>query len=98
MTLHYLVNMARLVFIEIAAFYAQAGYAKLRTSGAAWADGYTLQYYLLQKATPAGLWLAEHLWLCCALSIGVLLFETGFPVAIVVRREAPASPPEEAAR
>jgi hypothetical protein len=78
-----------LILVEIAAFYAQAGYAKLRAGGLAWADGYTLQYYLLEKGTPVGMWLAEHLWACAALSMAVLVFELGFPLAVVLRRLRP---------
>jgi hypothetical protein len=75
-----------LLLVELAAFYFQAGYAKVAAAGLGWADGYTLQYYLLGKGMPAGEWLAEHLWLCRALSAAVLVFELGFPLAIVVRR------------
>ena len=78
-----------LLFIELAAFYFQAGYAKLATSGLAWADGYSLQFYLLEKRQPAGEWLAAHLWLCRALSAAVLTFEVGFPIAIFARRLRP---------
>lgn len=78
-----------LLFIEMAAFYFQAGFAKLRSSGVAWADGFTLQFHLLDKGQPAGMWLAEHLWLCAALSMAVLALEIGFPLAIVLRRLRP---------
>src|SRR5579862_3691543 len=57
-----------LVFAEIAAFYCAAGVTKLRTSGLAWADGWTLQYFLLTAGTPAGLWIAGSRSLCAALS------------------------------
>ncbi|MFN2376294.1 MAG: HTTM domain-containing protein [Candidatus Binatia bacterium] len=78
-----------LLFIELAAFYFQAGLAKLQSAGPAWADGYTLQFYLLQKDTAAGVWLAGHLGLCAALSAAVLVFELCFPVAIVAHRLRP---------
>jgi hypothetical protein len=79
-----------LFFVELAAFYFQAGFAKLSTSGLAWADGYTLQYYLIDKGVPAGMWLATSLPLCRAFSVLVLAFELTFPVAVVVRRLRPA--------
>jgi HTTM domain len=78
-----------LLFVELAAFYFQAGYAKLAAAGLHWADGYTLQYYLIEKGRPAGLWLAEHLWLCQTLSAAVLALELGFPIAILARRLRP---------
>ena len=79
-----------LLFVELAAFYFQAGYAKLSTSGLGWADGYTLQYYLIDKGVPAGMWLATSLPLCRVFSVLVLVFELTFPVAFVVRRLRPA--------
>lgn len=78
-----------LLFVELAAFYFQAGFAKLSVGGLGWADGYTLQFYLLEKARPAGLWLAPHLRLCRALSASVLAFELGFPIAVFLRRLRP---------
>jgi len=78
-----------LLFVELAAFYFQAGSAKLAVSGLAWVDGYSLQFYLLQKYQPAGLWLAEHLWLCSALSTAVLVLELTFPLGVFFRRLRP---------
>ena len=78
-----------LVYVELAAFYAAAGIAKLRHAGPAWADGYTLQYHLLAKGEPAGLWLAEHLPLCTVLSVLVLGFELAFPLSVILRRLRP---------
>jgi hypothetical protein len=78
------------VYVELAAFYATAGIAKLRSAGPAWADGYTLQYHLLAKQQPAGLWLAEHVELCALLSTLVLTFELTFPLSVVLRRLRPA--------
>ena len=78
-----------LLFVELAAYYFLAGFAKLRESGVLWADGATLQYYLLEKATPAGLWLAEHVRLCSALSAMVLAFELSWPLGVVLRRLRP---------
>jgi len=78
-----------LIFIELAAFYASAGVAKLRTSGIAWMDGYTLQYWLLDAGAPQSLWLASHLWLCTALSVATVAFELSFALGIAVRRLRP---------
>ena len=77
------------IFIELAAFYAFAGMAKLRTSGVAWMDGYTLQYWLLYMGTPWGTWMASHLWLCAAFSVATVVFELGFPIGIVIQRLRP---------
>jgi len=64
-----------LLFIEIAAYYYLAGLSKLRYAGVRWIDGSSLQYYLLQKATGPGLWLAAHPTACAVLSAMVLTFE-----------------------
>ena len=79
-----------LCFVALATFYFQAGFAKLSTGGLGWADGYTLQYYLIDRGVPAGMWLATSVPLCRALSVLVLVFELTFPLAIVVRRLRPA--------
>jgi hypothetical protein len=74
-----------LLFIVLAAYYALAGISKLRDAGLAWADGYTLQYHLLDFGSPAGQRLAAHLGPCAALSALVLVFELGFWTGIVRR-------------
>jgi hypothetical protein len=74
-----------LLFIELASYYCLAGISKLRDSGFLWADGYTLQYYMLTMPAPWGHRLAEHLGLCTALSILVLSFELGAPLGIIRR-------------
>lgn len=48
-----------------------------------------MQYHLLEKRQPAGEWLAGHLGLCRALSMGTLALELLFPVAIAIRRLRP---------
>jgi HTTM domain len=78
-----------LVYAELAAFYFLAGLAKVRQSGFAWADGWTLQFYLLEKQAPAGLWLAQDVGLCRILSGLVLAFELTFPLGMVVRHVRP---------
>jgi hypothetical protein len=74
-----------LLFVELAAYYCLAGLSKLRDAGLQWADGYTLQYYMLLKRTDGGRWLASHLWLCTALSVSVLAFELSAPLGILRR-------------
>jgi hypothetical protein len=71
-----------LAFVEVAGFYALAGVSKLRTAGLGWADGWTLQYFLLLMGTPAGLALAASPALCAVLSKLVLAFELGAPLGI----------------
>jgi hypothetical protein len=78
-----------LLFIELAAYYFLAGFAKVAHAGLYWADGYTLQFYLLEKATPAGLWLAEWPALCAVLSALVLAFELSWPLGVLFRRLRP---------
>lgn len=77
-----------LLFFELASFYLLAGLTKLRTSGLKWADGWTLQYFLLVKGTPGGLWLATHFSLCVLFSCMVLVLELG-AMAGMVRRLRP---------
>jgi len=74
-----------LLFAEVAAFYCGAGIAKVRTSGLAWADGWTLQYLLLNADTPAGRWIAESRPLCALLSSLVLAFELSAPLGMFGR-------------
>lgn len=78
-----------LLFVELAFYYFDAGLSKLVTSGLAWADGYTLQYYLMRLGGDVGQWVATQLWLCVLLSAGALLFELCFPLAIFLRRLRP---------
>jgi hypothetical protein len=56
-------------------------------------NGYTLQNYLLSDALeggiPLGLWVAQHYWLCVALSVGTVIFEVGYFLSLVVPRIAP---------
>ncbi|MEW6268743.1 MAG: HTTM domain-containing protein [Thermodesulfobacteriota bacterium] len=75
-----------LLFVELSFYYFNGGLSKLARSGFAWAEGSTLQYYLLERGFPTGLWVAASPALCSALSWGALLFELVFPIAIVVRR------------
>lgn len=62
-------------------FYASAAFCKLR-HGLAWANGYTLQWYLVQDALrwhlPAGMWLAGQHEIDLLLSRVTLFFESTF--------------------
>jgi hypothetical protein len=59
----------QLLFIEMAAFYFQAASPSCPRDGLGWADGYTLQYYLLDEGVPAAPWVATSLPLCHLLSV-----------------------------
>jgi hypothetical protein len=74
-----------LAVVVLAAYYCKAGIAKLHDGGLAWADGATLQFYLMTNRRPAGMALAEWPWLCAAASTLVLAFELGWPLAMVRR-------------
>ncbi len=73
--------------------YFLSGYAKLKISGLEWANGTTLQWYLMNDyltwGAPQGLWLANHKTLCVLLSYATLIFEVGFIAAIFLPRLAP---------
>ena len=74
-----------LAVVVLAAYYCKAGIAKLHDGGLAWADGSTLQFYLLTNRSPAGTALAQWPFLCAVASSLVLAFELGWPLAIVRR-------------
>lgn len=78
-----------LLLVELAFYYFDAGLTKLRVGGLAWADGYTLQYHLVEHDTALGRLVAPHLGLCALLSTGALAFELGFPLAVPFRRLRP---------
>jgi len=78
-----------LLFLELAFYYFDAGLSKLTASGLAWADGATLQFSLVKHGGVVAAAIAPHLWLCALLSAAALVFELGFPLAIVVRRLRP---------
>ena len=71
-----------LAVVALVAYYWKAGVAKLLESGLAWADGATLQFYLLMSRTTWGTWLAGFPAACAALSACSLAFELGSPLAI----------------
>lgn len=78
-----------LLLVELAFYYFDAGLSKLSASGLAWMDGATLQFSLVKLGGNVAAVIAPHLWLCALLSAGALVFELGFPLAIVLRRLRP---------
>jgi hypothetical protein len=73
--------------------YLSTGISKMISGGLRWMNGYTLQNYILSDAIdrsiPLGLWVAQHYWLCVALSIGTVVFELFYFTSLVVPRSAP---------
>jgi hypothetical protein len=78
-----------LVVVVLAGYYWKAGMAKLLASGLAWADGSTLQFYLLASRVEWGVRLASVPAACAVLSALVLGFELAAPLAIVRRLRWP---------
>jgi hypothetical protein len=74
-----------LAVVVLAAYYCKAGIAKLHDGGIAWADGSTLQFYMMTNGRPVGMALAQWPALCAAASTLVLAFELGWPLAVVRR-------------
>lgn len=71
-----------LAVVVLVAYYWKAGVSKLVGGGLAWADGATLQFYLLTNRMAWGTWLAGFPAACAALSACSLAFELGSPLAI----------------
>ena len=73
--------------------YFSTGATKLLSGGFRWMNGYTLQNYVLSDAIdrhiPLGLWVAQHYWLCVALSVGTIVFELFYFVSLLLPRVAP---------
>jgi hypothetical protein len=69
--------------------YFSAGSAKMLDGGLAWWNGATMQTIVLTDyvrfGMPAGLWLIQSFWLCVALSVGTIVIEVFFFVAVFVR-------------
>src|SRR4029450_1604315 len=70
--------------------YLSAGLSKLAAGGLDWFNGYTLSYYFAQDAlrwgSPVGLWLAGQPEIASVLSVGAVVFELTFVLAILVPR------------
>jgi len=71
-----------LAVVVLVAYYWKAGVSKLVGGGLAWADGATLQFYLLTNRMAWGTWLAGFPAACAALSACSLAFELASPLAI----------------
>jgi hypothetical protein len=67
--------------------YLSAGTSKLLSGGVRWMNGYTLAAYIadnaLERGSALGVWVAQQLPLVQLLSIGAIVFETGF-VAVML--------------
>lgn len=76
----------------LALAYLSAAWYKLSNGGLDWFNGYTLSYYMLMDGTrydmALGLWLAGHPGLLQVLSIGAVLFEATFVLAVLLPRVA----------
>jgi hypothetical protein len=70
--------------------YLDAALCKLFTGGAAWVNGYTLQYYLYKDASRRGsefgLWLAQQHMAACVLSWVTILWEGTFFFVLIFPR------------
>ena len=69
--------------------YLSAATSKLRFGGLDWLNGYTLAYYAahdgITRDAPLGVWVAGHLTIARLLSVGALLFELTFVLALIPR-------------
>lgn len=78
----------RLIQWLLVAMYLSAFMAKLRNSGLAWANGYTLSYFLardgLSRGLWLGVWLAQHVTIDRLMSVVTLLFEGTFALAVLL--------------
>lgn len=72
----------QLVRVQVALTYWLAGYAKLVLAGPSWADGATLQFYLLLRGEPLGWWVAQSPELCRLLAALSLAWELAFPLVL----------------
>ena len=70
--------------------YFGAGWCKVVEVGFLWADGYSMQGFLLEKFllhdNSIGLWLAHYYWLCLILGILTLILELTFPIILFYPR------------
>ncbi len=79
----------QLIKLSLALAYFGAGYCKVATSPL-WADGYTLQAFLMSKHLiidcDAGAWVAQNYWLCLLLGIATLVLELTFYLVVFYPR------------
>lgn len=84
----------RLIQWVIVLTYFSAGISKLVNGGLDWFNGHTLAYYLAQDgikwldAAGPGMWLAQHPSILSLLSVGTVLFELTFVLAVLFPRIA----------
>jgi hypothetical protein len=80
----------QLFALNLSLVYFSAFLSKLYLGGAKWAQGEYLQNYLLERYLQAGnnvsLFTAQHLWICMACSIGILIFEGTFWLVLFTHR------------
>jgi hypothetical protein len=85
----------RLVKILLAFAYFGAGYTKVEAGGLLWADGVTLQGYLLMKYLEAdaqmGFLVAQSYWACLTLSVLTIAWELTFPVILWLDNRHPVT-------
>jgi hypothetical protein len=79
---------SQLIKLTLGLAYFGSGYCKHLL----WADGHTLQAYLISKhlllgeGTEWGLWLSQHYWLCLLLGIGTIILELTFFLVVFFPR------------
>jgi hypothetical protein len=75
----------QLIKLMLGIAYFGAGYGKIAASPG-WADGYTLQAYLVQKYLLIdkfnSLWLSQFWWVCLTLGVATLIFELTFFIIV----------------
>lgn len=84
----------RLIQVQICYIYFFSGYSKIVDVGFSWASAENLQAWMLafnqgpeiKPFLQPGLWIAAHPSLCQAVGAGTLLFELGFPAALLSNR------------
>jgi hypothetical protein len=82
----------QMIIATLALSYFSAGYCKL-SADLMWADGDTLQVYILEKHLlldiALGNFIAQSYWLCLLLGWATLVFELGFMVVIFATKLRP---------
>lgn len=84
----------RLVWVLLSLVFFAAGVSKLRHSGLGWMEPDTMAQFLLRTAYPLGrgspapltswgLWVAQYALLCQALAVATIVFEVGYPLALL---------------
>jgi predicted DCC family thiol-disulfide oxidoreductase YuxK len=72
--------------ITAAIGYGFAGASKLAIGGFTWLNGYTLQGMMLEYNAPWTAPLTQSVFVCSLMSIGVIVIQGTFPLALVSRR------------